>query len=262
VLTRLPAPIRRVVRAAGFAAVTGAMLPAYAARDAVSREGEKAALRDAWVRRWSGALLRLFAVELEIYGDVPARRPGVGRLVVSNHRGAIDIGILLRTFGGHMVSRADLSGWPLVGAAARKVGTIFVDREDAASGATAIRAIRQVLKAGHTVCIFPEGTTFDGDLVRPFHSGAFVAALRTGAEVLPVGLAYARGSSAAFVQESFMKHVSRVAGAPRTRVAASVGAPFVVSDRARAAELRDRVRAEVQALVNDARYRCDGTSAP
>ena len=58
--------------------------------------------------------------------------------------------------------------------------------------------------AGQTVIVFPEGTTFAGDEVRPFHAGAFVAALRTGAEIVPVGLAYQRGSGAAFVDESFL----------------------------------------------------------
>jgi 1-acyl-sn-glycerol-3-phosphate acyltransferase len=257
-VNKLPAPLRRVVRATGFLAITGVMLPAYAARDAMSDDERKSALRDRWVRRWARSLLRLFAIELEIYGDLPAREPGLGRLVVSNHRSAIDIGIMLSTFGGHMVSRADLSAWPLVGAAARKAGTVFVDREDASSGASAIRIIRQLLKQGETVSIFPEGTTFEGDVVRPFHPGAFVAALRTRASVIPVGLAYARGSGAAFVNETFLAHLSRMAQAPRTRVAACVGAPIVVSDRARAADLRDRVHEAVQELVLEARRRCEG----
>jgi 1-acyl-sn-glycerol-3-phosphate acyltransferase len=257
-VSKMPAPLRRVVRAAGFAAVTGVMLPAYAARDAMIGEAERSALRDRWVRRWSRSLLHLFAIDLEVYGDIAPRTPGLGRLVVSNHRSAIDIGILLSTFGGHMVSRADLSGWPLVGAAARKAGTVFVDREDAASGATAIRVIRQLLKDGDTVCMFPEGTTFEGDEVRPFHPGAFVAALRTRAEVLPLGLAYAHGSGASFVNETFLAHLSRMAQAPATRVAACVGAPIAIPDRARAAELRDQVHEAVQELVLEARVRCEG----
>ena len=256
----MPGPIRRVVRAAGFAAVTGALLPAYAARDAMVEERQREALRDRWVRRWSSALLRLFAIELEVYGEIPARRQGHGRLVVANHRSAIDIGILLKTFGGHMVSRADLSAWPLVGAAARKAGTVFVDRDDAASGATAIRVIRQLLKAGEVVCLFPEGTTFDGDDVRAFHPGAFVAALHTRAEVIPVGLAYARGSCAAFVNETFLAHLSRMAAAPATRVAVCVGTPIAIGERVRAGELRDRVRAAVQTLVVEARGRCEGVT--
>jgi 1-acyl-sn-glycerol-3-phosphate acyltransferase len=254
---RLPPPLRRAVRASGFAAVTGAMLAAYAARDAIEPEDGREDLRDRWTRRWSHALLRLFAIRLEVYGKVPP--PTRGRLVVANHRSTIDVGVLLQVFGGHMVSRADLSSWPLVGAAARRTGTIFVDREDAASGASAIREIRQLLKDGGTVNIFPEGTTFEGDKVRPFHPGAFVAALRTRSEIVPVGLAYAHGSGAAFVNETFIAHLSRLAASGPSRVAMCIGDPLVIGDRARSHELRDSAHRSVEALVREARRRLEGT---
>lgn len=249
----LPPSVRKTARAAGFAAVTGVMLPAFALREALASEIDRDEVRDRWVKRWAEALLRLFAVEaaIEHFPDPP--EPGRGRLVIANHRSTIDIGILLRTFGGYMVSRADLSKWPIVGAAARKVGTVFVDRQNAESGASAIRSIRQLLAAGQTVCMFPEGTTFEGDDVRPFHAGAFVAALHTRADLVPVGIAYASGSGAAFVNETFIQHLGRMAGSPETRVAVCVGDAIRVPERARAAQLRDEVHTAVQALVHRAR---------
>jgi 1-acyl-sn-glycerol-3-phosphate acyltransferase len=251
----LRVPLRRAARTAGFVAVTGAMLPAYAARDVFASDADRDRVRDRWLRRWSAALLDLFAIRVDASGDAAGH--GRGRLVVANHRSAIDIAILLRAFGGHMVSRADIGGWPVIGVAARKVGTVFVDRQSAFSGANAIRAIRTLLKEGRTVCIFPEGTTFADDDLRPFHVGAFVAALRTRAAVLPVGLAYEAGSGAAFFGESFLQHLARMAGAEPTRVAMCVGEPIVVEDRARAADVRDRAHAAVQALVTRARLRVD-----
>jgi len=247
--------LRRSARTAGFLGITAAMLPAYAVRDFVTRDAERDRVRDRWLARWSAALLELFAIRVAAYGDFADH--GRGRLVVANHRSTIDIAILLRAFGGHMVSRADIGAWPVIGAAARKVGTVFVDRQSAVSGANAIRSIRNLLKAGRTVCIFPEGTTFADDDVRPFHVGAFVAAMRTRAEVIPVGLAYERGSGAAFVGEGFLQHLSRMAAADPTHVAMCVGEPIVIDDRARAADLRDRAHASVQALVTRARARAD-----
>jgi 1-acyl-sn-glycerol-3-phosphate acyltransferase len=249
--------VRRAVRTGGFAAITGAMLPAFVARMSFAREDTRTGVRDRWLYRWSDALLTLFAVSVDLRGrlDPPSNR---GRLVVANHRSTIDIAILLRAFGGRMVSREDLSGWPLLGAAARAVGTIFVDRDDAMSGAATIRAMRSALHDQDTVCLFPEGTTFEGDAVRPFHAGAFVSALRTQAEIVPVGLAYERGSGAAFVGESFTQHLARMAGAAPTRVVARVGEPFVVGERARAKEICARAHAAVEDLVKDAREICDG----
>jgi len=259
VVSAVPVPVRRAVRAGGFAAITAAMLPPFALRLALVPESDRASVRDRWVRRWSDALLSLFSIAIDVSGPV-SRAPGRGRLIVANHRSTIDVALLLRTFGGRMVSRADLSGWPLVGAAARSVGTIFVDRESASSGARTIRRIREALEAGDTVCLFPEGTTFEGDLVRPFHAGAFVSVLRTRAEIVPVGIAYERGSGAAFVGEPFLKHLERMAGGAPTRVVARAGEPFDVGERARAADLCAQAHAAVQELVNEARAICDERS--
>jgi 1-acyl-sn-glycerol-3-phosphate acyltransferase len=255
----VPVPVRRAARAGGFASVTALMLPPFLLRMSLAREATRTRVRDRWLQRWSEALLRLFAVSVDVHGD--AGPPDRGRLVVANHRSTIDIAILLRTFGGRMVSRADLSGWPILGAAAKAVGTIFVDRADAMSGATTIRAIRSALRARDTVCLFPEGTTFEGDVVRPFHTGAFISALGIGAEIVPVGIAYERGSGAAFVGEPFLKHLERMAGAAPTRVVARVGEPFFVGGRVRAAELSARAHARVEELVNEARAICDNANA-
>jgi 1-acyl-sn-glycerol-3-phosphate acyltransferase len=229
------------------------MLPAYALRNAVARPARKDQVRDAWVGAWSAGLLRLFAVEVDLAGALPNPPAGPGRLIVANHRSALDIAILLRTFGGRMVSRADVAAWPLVGAAARKVGTVFVDRSNAWSGAGAIRDMRRLLVSGQNVLLFPEGTTFDGDVVRPFHAGAFIATLRTDAEIVPVGIAYPRGSGAAFLDESFTRHLVRMANSDPTRVAVRVGAPIAVGPGARASDLARTANEAVQRLVHEAR---------
>jgi 1-acyl-sn-glycerol-3-phosphate acyltransferase len=251
--------MRRAARIASFGAVTAIMLPAFLARDAVASETEggakRDARRDAWVAAWAGTLLRVFGVGVLSRGPAPIH--GRGHLVVANHRSAADILVLLRAFGGHMVSRADLARWPLVGPAARAVGTVFVDRTDAVSGATAVRAIRSRLAQGSTVIVFPEGTTFLGDDVRPFQAGTFVAALHSGADIIPAGLAYATGSGAAFFKESFPAHLQRMAAADPSSVALCMGSPIAIGESVRAARLRDEAHAEVQRLVLEARRMVD-----
>jgi 1-acyl-sn-glycerol-3-phosphate acyltransferase len=250
------AQVRRAARIAGFGALTTAMLPAFLAHERLTPAPGRDRVRERWVAAWCGALLRMFGVRVLTRGAVP--QAGRGHLVVANHRSTADILVLLRAFGGHMVSRADLAGWPLVGVAARAVGTVFVDRSDAVSGANAVRAIRDRLAEGHTVIVFPEGTTFPDDAVRPFHAGAFVAALRSGADIVPVGMAYGTGSGAAFVNESFPAHLARMAAATPSDVVLSVGEPIAVAGKAKAAHLRDRAHAEVQKQVDAARKMVDG----
>jgi 1-acyl-sn-glycerol-3-phosphate acyltransferase len=249
--------LRRVVRIAGFGAVTSTMLPLFLAHEGVTRPRDRAYVRERWVGAWCAALLGLFGVRAIRRGTMPSRARG--HLVVANHRSTADILLLLRAFGGYMVSRSDLARWPLVGVAARAVGTVFVDRSDVVSGANAVRAIRDRLAAGDTVIVFPEGTTFPDDDVRPFRAGAFVAALRSGADVVPVGLAYARGSGAAFVNESFPAHLARMAAAKPSQVVMCVGEPIPIGEKTRAAPIRDQAHAEVQRLVRQARQLVDGT---
>ena len=264
--------LRRVTRITGFGALTAAMLPAFLARQRMVGEEQRDAVRERWVAAWCGALLALFGVRVLVKfagssesrprTTTPAGFPRLprerGHLVVANHRSTADILVLLRAFGGHMVSRADIARWPLLGRSARSVGTVFVDRSDAVSGASAVRSMRALLARGSTVIVFPEGTTFTDDAVRPFQSGAFVAALRSGADIVPIGLAYATGSGAAFVNETFGAHLARMAAADPSNVALCVGEPMLIAQNARAADLRDRAHAEVQRLVHDARRLVDG----
>jgi 1-acyl-sn-glycerol-3-phosphate acyltransferase len=244
--------VRQAARAGGFVGLTAAMLPPFALRVRLTPAQEQKDVRDRWVGRWSGALLSIFSIRLTVDGAFPPPTPGRGRLTVMNHRSAIDIGIVLHVGGGKMVSRADIATWPLVGPAAKIVGTIFVDRKSSQSGVAAIRTIEAELKHGETVNIFPEGTTFMGDDVRPFHRGGFVAARAAGAEILPIGVAYEASSGAAFFNETFMTHLGRMSAAAKpTRVALAVGEPY--ESNATSVALTRKAEEEVTRLVKRAR---------
>ena len=105
--------------------------------------------------------------------------------------------------------------------------------------------------------IFPEGTTFAGDEVRPFHAGGFAAAAGTGADVVPVGLAYSRKSEAAFGDETFVAHLGRMAAAPPSFVVLSVGAPVEIPEKTRAARAAEIVREAVAREIARARDEAD-----
>jgi 1-acyl-sn-glycerol-3-phosphate acyltransferase len=246
---------RQAFRATGFVGLTAAMFPLYLSHRARVREADARLVRELWVRRWARAQLQIFGVDVVIQGSVPppTKAGERGRLIVTNHRSAIDIGVVLATFGGTIVSRADIATWPVIGAAARAAGTVFVDRTNAQSGAATIRMIQKLLEGGETITLFPEGTTFDGDEVRPFHGGAFVAAARARADVLPVGLAYPKSSGAAYVRESFLSHLGRMAKSDATRMAMAVGAPVVPTPGLTASKLTARAHDEVGRLVLEAR---------
>lgn len=261
-----PALLRRVAaglllpgRTAAFVGATFGMYGLLEAETALAAEPRRGEVLDAWIGRYGAAMLRLYGVSVLAGGPyvrVGLRYPGrdgtgTGRLFVMNHRSGLDIPLALAHFVATLVSRADLAGWPVIGLAARRVGTLFVDRSSQRSGASVIAAMARALQTGHGVMVFPEGTTFPGDEVRPFKAGAFLAASRTGAEVVPVGTAYA-GAGAAFGDEPFLGHLKRVTSTPRTRVALQVGSPISSAGR-NAQELSTLAHAAVQEQVDRAR---------
>ena len=214
-----------------------------------------------WVPRWARTCLRIYNVQVEARGPHVSEGQlypgcssnGIGRVFVLNHCSGIDIPILLTAAEAHAISRHDLADWPLIGTSARRVGTLFVDRESRRSGASVLKEVDRTLASGEGVAMFPEGTSYPGDEVRKFRSGAFNAARRSAAEIVPVGIAY--GNEAAYYwNESFMDHARRLGKLKVLRVAVEVGEPLTADGRT-PVELIAEARQQVQALVDRARSR-------
>ena len=255
---KTPAVVRRAYRATGFVASTAACGTAALVGPSLAKGIEaKGDSRDKVTRAWSSSLLRLFDCELVVNGNPgePGIGRGRGRLVVADHRSIIDIAVMLSLFGGAVLSRGDLEHWPLLGRAAKNAGTIFVDRSSKKSGAKAIRAMCDRLDLHDTICLFPEGTTYEDDAVRPFKAGAFVAAKRAKVPVVPVGIIYPIGSGAAFGGETFMQHLSRLAGSTSTRVGVEIGEPMEAAEKEDTNGFAERCRVEVERLIAKGRAR-------
>jgi 1-acyl-sn-glycerol-3-phosphate acyltransferase len=241
--------LRRATRTTLFAAAACTAIPVHAIHERLVAEEDRDDLKERYKRAWCDAILKLFGIRVRVIGAPPATPSGL--VIVANHRSALDIPVMFHTFGGHMLSRADISGWPLLGTMARTIGTVFVDRDSKTSGATALSGVVALLKKGRRVTIFAEGTTFEGDEVHPFHPGAFVAARRAGVSVLPVGIAYDRGSEAAYGNETFMHHLGRVASAPPSGVTVAIGEPMAAQKEMRA--FAEETRLVVADLIARAR---------
>ncbi len=228
--------------------ISGAMLAALTVEDRVRPVTDQR--RNAYVQRWARSLLRLLQVDCKV-DAAPGGADSPPRLVVANHRSTLDILLILHLFGGHLLARGDMAHWPAIGILARRAGTLFVDRDDPSSGAAAVQSMRERLRRGITVCVFPEGTTFPGDEVREFQAGAFIAVAREKGSVTPVGIAYA-SPDAIYGDEPVGDHMKRLAESPSIRVAVAIGAPFSAAG-AGVRPLAERARNEVQGLVGRAR---------
>jgi 1-acyl-sn-glycerol-3-phosphate acyltransferase len=138
------------------------------------------------------AVCRVLGVDVEVHGEISTARP---TLFVCNHISYLDIEVLGSTILGAFVAKSEVATWPLIGWLARLQRTIFVERRS--SGITAERDdLARRLDEGENVILFAEGTSGDGNRVRPFKSSLFSVAERPVHDrpltVQPVSVAYTR----------------------------------------------------------------------
>jgi 1-acyl-sn-glycerol-3-phosphate acyltransferase len=129
------------------------------------------------------ALLRLTVRGVE---NVP--RTG-GLLLAMNHLGDAD-GILVLGFAPRAVAllgKAEILGWPVIGAAARAYGMIPVRRGEPDRGA--LEACLRALASGRALLVFPEGFESPSHALVEAKEGAGFLALRSRAPVVPVAVA-------------------------------------------------------------------------
>ncbi|SAL71984.1 phospholipid/glycerol acyltransferase [Caballeronia peredens] len=139
-------------------------------------------------RVWSLEMLRLCGMKLVVHNDEARLDSGV--LVVGNHISWIDIYVINAWRPTPFVSKAEIRKWPVVGWLAHQLGTVFVQREKRSDAKRIMHELAERLLAGEMMCVFPEGTTTDGQTLLPFHANMFQAAVSASCPVQPVCLMY------------------------------------------------------------------------
>lgn len=135
---------------------------------------------------WSRQLLHILGIQLQVQGQA---RPGA-KLVVSNHVSWLDIVAINAVVPSRFVSKAEVAKWPLVGRLVTAAGTLYLVRERRRDAMRVLGLMSQAMREGHTVAVFPEGTTGDGHGVMHFHPNLLQAAIDAPAPVQPVVLRY------------------------------------------------------------------------
>jgi 1-acyl-sn-glycerol-3-phosphate acyltransferase len=114
----------------------------------------------------------------------------VPRMFVANHTSYADLIVLMATLGGdyHFVAKSEVRSIPFFRTFLRKLGHFAFNREDPQERLHQAEEIEQTLRRGESVFIFPEGTFTAQSGVRPFHLGAFKAAIAAQCPIVPVAL--------------------------------------------------------------------------
>jgi 1-acyl-sn-glycerol-3-phosphate acyltransferase len=148
-------------------------------------------------RRYQRGLCWLFGIRITVVGT-PVRDRAV--LMVANHTGYFDVIIMGSTVDVSFVAKSEVSAWPFFGMMARLQRSVFIERAKRSHSGVARDVLRERLRDGDGLVLFPEGTSTDGNRVLPFKSalmGAVEADIGTGedgqkqyAPVQPVSISY------------------------------------------------------------------------
>ena len=118
----------------------------------------------------------------------------------------------------HWLGKKELFDWPIVGWAAVNGGVHPVDRGTA--DVEAFRLAQLILDEGNILFVFPEGTRSPDGSLQEARDGLAVLALRTGAPIVPIGVA---GSHEVWPRGQKLPH-------PGGHVTVRVGRPFRPAD--------------------------------
>lgn len=138
---------------------------------------------------WSEKLLAILHIRLEVRGR-PPRVPGRQVVIVGNHVSWIDVFAVDSVCPSRFVAKSEIRAWPVAGWLAARTGTLFIDRGRRHATARTNVSIIDAIRAGDCVAMYPEGSTTDGTLVKPFHSSLLQPAVDAGATVHTAALRY------------------------------------------------------------------------
>lgn len=196
--------------------------------------------------RWA---MRRLAGDIVVRGleRIPANGPAI---LASNHISWVDPVLLacwLTPAAGRPMSwmgKAEAMRWPLVGWFLRVNGVFGVRR--GAADLEAFRLAERILSEGRILGIYPEGTRSSDGVLRRFHDGAALLALRSGAPVLPVAVT---GTDGLWRKGSLIPH--RV-----PRVTLTIGEPVEIpraeGARPELAAVTSSIHSAVAALLPEA----------
>jgi 1-acyl-sn-glycerol-3-phosphate acyltransferase len=188
----------------------------------------------------------LWGARVEGSEHIPADGPFI---LVANHASNLDPLILGWAVGNrrhrliHFMAKAEMLRWPVLGWLATQSAVFFVRRGE--GDRSAQRFALEALAAGRPIAVHPEGTRSRDGRLKAGKSGAAFLAMRSGAPLLPAGIA---GTHRIFPGGSNVPHASRVS--------IRVGEPFTLPhvpdgriDRAALAAGTELIMASISELL-------------
>ena len=143
--------------------------------------------------RYYRALCAVLRVHIRVVG-MPMRNGPT--LILANHVSWLDIPVISAVMPIAFIAKSEIADWPIVGVAAKRLRTVFVNRNRRQQTSEAATEIARRLTEGDPVVLFAEGTSSDGNRVLEFRSALVGAATQLNGKhdvmLQPLSIAYTR----------------------------------------------------------------------
>ncbi|MDF2485806.1 MAG: hypothetical protein K0R46_1974 [Herbinix sp.] len=161
-------------------------------------------------------------------------------LYISNHRSYFDIPVAYSSVPTltSFMAKKEIAKIPFLSHWMRFLQCLFLDREDIKQGLKTVLKGIDLVKAGYSVFISPEGTRNHGKEMLPFKEGSFKIAEKTGCAIIPVALLN--------TDEAFENHAPRIRA---THVVIEYGEPIYPKDLSK--EQLKFLGSHVQGIIRD-----------
>ena len=141
------------------------------------------------VRRFAVGAIRRTGASFNVEGleNIPRDEPVV---FVANHQGDFDIAAFLAFLPvphGY-IAKVEILKVPIIRDWMKLIHCVFIDRKNIRQSAAALLEGVEILKAGQSLVLFPEGTRSKGPIMGEFKAAAFKLATRAGVAIVPVSI--------------------------------------------------------------------------
>lgn len=116
--------------------------------------------------------------------------PAQHYIFMSNHVSNLDPPLLIPLLP-HRVTimvKKELFRLPILGRAMRMADCVPIDRKNRESAIASVREAEAVIRRGHHMVVYPEGTRSRDGRLLPFKKGPFYMAMETGVPIVPITL--------------------------------------------------------------------------
>jgi len=122
--------------------------------------------------------------EIDGFENLPKDR---GYMIASNHLSAVGASFVYSYIApeAFVLVKKEIASYPIVGVLAKRMA-VFIDRDDPRQAVYALRAALDLLRKGHILALFPEGTRSLDGRIGPFAKGSLRIAMMTKSLIVPL----------------------------------------------------------------------------